>query len=75
MSMNELQELPKIPSELMERLTNETDFNGRFKSDTRMAYFSDFLTALQLRFVSKPMVSSKTYRQFSLVLRSKSGRS
>ena len=33
MSMNELQELPKIPSEVMERLTNETDLNRCLKSD------------------------------------------
>ena len=33
----------------------------------------DFVLALLLRFVSKPMVSSKMFRQFSLVLRSKSG--
>ena len=30
MSMNEL---PKKPSELIERLTNETDLNWRFKSE------------------------------------------
>ena len=51
MSMNELQELPKKPSELMERLTNETDLNRCLKSDMMLAYFSDFLTALQLRFL------------------------
>ena len=74
-SMKELQHLPKIPSELMERLTNETDLNWLFKSDMRMAHVSDFLLALQMRFVSKPMVSSKTYRQFFLVLRREPGRS
>ena len=33
-----------------------------------MAYFSDFVLALQLKFVSKSMVSSKEYSLFSLII-------
>ena len=39
----------------------------------REAYLKCFLSALQLRLVSKPIVSSRTYRQFSFVFSNRSG--
>ena len=72
-SRNEKHELPKIPRELIERLTNVTDLYLRFRSEIRGAYSERFLSALQLTLVSKPIVSSRTYRQFSFVFNSRSG--
>ena len=39
----------------------------------REAYLERFLSALQFRLVSKPIVSSRTYRQFSFFFSRKSG--
>ena len=72
-SRNERHELPKIPSELKERLTNVTDLYLHSRSEIRKAYLERFLSALQLRSVSKPTASSRTYRQFSFVFNSRSG--
>ena len=58
----------------MERITNVTDLYLRFRSETKGVYLERFLSALQLRFVSKPIVSSRKYRQFSFVFNSRSGR-
>ena len=55
----------------MERLTNVTDLYLSFRSETRGAYLECFLSALQLRFVSKHIISWRTYRQFSLVFNSR----
>ena len=63
-----------MPRKLIERLTNITDLYLRFRSETRGAYLERFLSALQLRLVAKPIVSSRTYRQFSFVFNSRSGR-
>ena len=73
-SRDEKHELPKIPRELIERLTNVTDLYLHFRSEIRKAYLDLFLSALQLRLVSKPIVNSKTYRQFSFVFNSRSVR-
>ena len=56
---NELQELPKMQRELIERLTKETYLNFRCKSDRREAYLLCFLVAFVSRLDSKPTVSSK----------------
>ena len=40
----------------------------------REAYLECFLSALQFRLVSKPIVSSRTYRQFSFFFSRRSGR-
>ena len=73
-SRNEKHELPKIPRELIERLTNVKDLYLHFRSEIRKAYLDHFLSALQLRLVSKPIVNSRAYRQFSFVFNSRSGR-
>ena len=72
-SRNEKLELPKIPRELIERLTNLTDLYLCFRSEIIGAYLDRFLPALQLKLVSKPIVSSRAYRQFSFVFNSSSG--
>ena len=59
-SRNELHDSLKMPRELMERFTNMTDLSLGLRSETRQAYFKRFLSALQLRLVSNPIVSSKT---------------
>ena len=59
-SRNELPESLKMPRELMERFTNITDLNLGLRSETRRAYFKLFLSSLQFRLVSNPIVSSKT---------------
>ena len=56
---NELQELPKMPRELVEILTKETHLNCRCKPDKRGAYLLCFLVAFVSRLDSKPTVSSK----------------
>ena len=56
---NELQELPKMLRELIERLTKGTHLNCRCKSDRREAYLLCFLVAFVSRLDSKPTVSSK----------------
>ena len=56
---NELQELPRMPRELIERLTKETHLNCRCKPDKRGAYLLCFLAAFVSRLDSKPTVSSK----------------
>ena len=48
-SRNERHELPRIPSELIERLTNVTDIYLHSRSEIRKAYLERFLSALQLR--------------------------
>ena len=58
----EMQELPKMPRELIERFTKETHLNFRCKSDRREAYFLCFLVAFVSRLDSKPTVSCKMYR-------------
>ena len=73
-SRNKLHELPKIPRELTERLTNVTDLYLRFRSELREACLERFLSALQLRLVSMPIVSSRIYRQFSFFFNSRSRR-
>ena len=73
-SWKEKHELPKIPRELIERFTNLTDLYLRFRSEIREAYLECFLSVLQVKLVSKPKVSSRTYRRFSFVCNSRSGR-
>ena len=73
-SRNEKHELPKILRELIERLTNVTDLYLRFRSEIRGAYLERFLSALQIRLVSKPIVSSRRYRHFFFVFSGRSGR-
>ena len=58
----EMQELPKMPRELIERFTKETHLNFRCKSDSREAYLLCFLVAFVSRLDSKSTVSSKMYR-------------
>ena len=72
-SRKEKHELPKIPRELIERLTNLTDLYLGFRSEIREVYLECFLSALQFRLVSKLIVSSRTYRQFSFVFSRRSG--
>ena len=60
-SRKEKHGLPKIPRELIERLTNLTDLYLCFRSEIREAYLERFLSALQFKLVSKPIVSSRTY--------------
>ena len=55
----EMQELPKMPRELIERLTKETLLNCRCKPDKRGAYLQCLLVAFVSRLDSKPTVSSK----------------
>ena len=43
----------------MERLTNVTDLYLSLRSETREAYLERFLSALQLRIVSKPITFLK----------------
>ena len=42
----EMQELPKMPRELIERFTKETHLNFRCKSDRREAYLLSFLVII-----------------------------
>ena len=44
----EMQELPKMPRELIERFTKETHLNFRCKSDRREAYLLCFLVAFNI---------------------------
>ena len=55
----EMQELPKMPRELIERFTKETHLNFCCKSDRKEAYLLCFLVAFVSRLDSKPTVSSK----------------
>ena len=61
----EMQELPKMPRELIERFTKETYLNFCCKSNRREAYLLCFLVAFVSRLDSKPTVSSKIYRKNS----------
>ena len=55
-----------MPRELMERFTNMSDLNLGLRPETRRAYFKRFLSALQFRLVSNPIVSFKSYLCFPL---------
>ena len=50
-SKNERHECPKMPRELMKRLTTVTDLYPLLKSETNREYSKLFLSALVLRFV------------------------
>ena len=58
MIMKELQDFPKIPSELMERLMNLTLRYFGDRSQVSCMYLSFFLPAFRLMLVSNPTVSS-----------------
>ena len=58
----EMQELPKMPRELIKRFTKETHLNFRCKSDRREGYLLCFLDPFVSRLDSKPTVSSQMYR-------------
>ena len=72
--MKESQELPKIPRQLMGRLTKFTFLNLGGSSFRRERYFSALREALLSRLVSNPTVNSMTYRHLEAVLISMSGR-
>ena len=55
-SINERHEFSKIPRELKERLLKVTDVYGLLRSETSCEYFEVILSAMLLRFVSKPIV-------------------
>ena len=61
MAMRELQDIPKIPSELMERLMNLTLRYFEERSQVSCAYLSFFLSAFRLMLVSNKRVSSMIY--------------
>ena len=61
MAMKELQEFPKIPSELMERLMNLTLRYFEKRSLVSCMYLSFFFSASILMLVSNPTVSSMRY--------------
>ena len=61
MAMNELQDFPKIPSELMERLMKLTLRYFEERSGVSCMYLSFFLSAFILMLVSNPTVSSMIY--------------
>ena len=61
MAMKELQDFPKIPSELMERLMNLTLQYFEERSQVSCMYLSFFLSAFRLTLVSNPTVSSMIY--------------
>ena len=61
MAMKELQDFPKIPSELMERLMNLTLRYFEERSRVSCMYLSFFLSVFILMLVSNPTVSSMRY--------------
>ena len=61
MAMKELQDFPKIPSELMERLMKLTPRYFEERSRVSCMYLSFFLSAFRLMLVSNPTVSSMIY--------------
>ena len=61
MAMKELQDFPKIPSELIERLMNLTLRYFEERSRVSCIYLSFFLSAFRLMLVSNPTVSSMIY--------------
>ena len=61
MALKELQDFPKIPSELMERLMNLTLRYFEERSRVSRMYLSFFLSAFRLMLVSNPTVSSMIY--------------
>ena len=62
-SRREIHGMLKIPIEVIERLTNVTDLHLYFRSEQKVA----FSVKKQSRLDSKPTVSSKTSKDFSLV--------
>ena len=65
MAMKELQDFPKIPSELIERLMNLTLRYFEERSRVSCIYLSFFLSAFRLMLVSNPTVSSMIYDIYS----------
>ena len=61
MAMKELQDFPKMPSELMERLLKLTLRYFDERSQVSSVYLSFFLSAFRLMLVSNPTVSSMIY--------------
>ena len=61
MAMKELQDFPKIPSELMERLMNLTLRYFEERSRVSCMYLSFFLSVFRMMLVSNPTVSSMRY--------------
>ena len=61
MAMKELQDVPKIPSELMERLIKLTLRNFEERSRVSCKYLSFFLSAFRFMLLSHPTVSSMIY--------------
>ena len=61
MAMKELQDFPKTPSELMERLMKLTLRYFEERSRVSCMYLSFFLSAFRLMLVSNPTVSSMIY--------------
>ena len=61
MAMKALQDFPKIPSKLIERLMNLTLRYFEERSRVRCIYLSFFLSAFRLMLVSNPTVSSMIY--------------
>ena len=61
MAIKELQDFPKIPSELIERLMNLTLRYFEERSRVSCIYLSFFLSAIRLMLVSNPTVSSMIY--------------
>ena len=61
MAMKELQDFPKIPSELIERLMNLTLRYFEERSRVSCIYLSFFLSAFRLMLVSNSTVSSMIY--------------
>ena len=61
MAMKELQDFPKIPSELMERLMKLTLLYFEERSRVSCKYLSFFLSAFRLMLVSNPTVSFMIY--------------
>ena len=63
-----------IPKELMERLISLTPLYYCLRFTVKSWYLLVFRAALLDRFVSKPTVSSRIYKQFFLKLKRRSGR-
>ena len=61
MAMKELQDFPKLPSELIERLMNLTLRYFEERSRVSCIHLSFFLSAFRLMLVSNPTVSSMIY--------------
>ena len=61
MAMKELQDFPKTPSELIERLMKLTLRYFEERSRVSCMYLSFFLSAFRLMLVSNPTVSSMIY--------------